>query len=146
MSLDSPIKLYQNPCETIGLGKCRESNGIDSRGVTLRRCRRASHELVPQCSLPLEYGREPLSQKPWTMTWRKMLSWGLVWGEAEKGDEEPPGPQRRNDPKKLGRESPARPTGGSLGYEASLRRFCVKRKRPMEFLIGKDPQMGMEEK
>lgn len=75
MSLDNPIKLYQNPREAIGSGKCRESDGIDSRGVTLRRCRRASHELVPQCSLPPpapppEYGREPLSQKPWTMALR----------------------------------------------------------------------------
>lgn len=48
MSLDNPKKLYQNPCKTIGSGKCREySNGIDLGGMTLRRCRRTSHELVP---------------------------------------------------------------------------------------------------
>lgn len=27
--------------------------------------------------------REPPSQKCWTMTLRKTLSWGLVWGEAK---------------------------------------------------------------
>lgn len=38
MSLDNPKKLYQNPCKTIGSGKCREySNGIDLGGMTLRR-------------------------------------------------------------------------------------------------------------
>lgn len=68
MSLDNPIKLYGNPCETIGLGKCREySNGIDLGEVTLRRCRRTSHELVPQSSFLLAYEREAHSQKAWTI-------------------------------------------------------------------------------
>lgn len=86
MSLDTPIKLYQNPYKTLRSGKCREyNNGIDLGGVTLRRYRRASHELAPQSSLPLEYGRERLSRKPWTITLRKMLSWAVVWGLGGTG-------------------------------------------------------------
>lgn len=128
MSLDNPIKLYRNPCETIGSGKCREySNGIDLETVTLRRCR-TSRELVPQCSLLLAYGRETHSQKPWTIT----LCGN--WVELGKGrkqrrkirDEKPSDPQRRMT-QELGRKSPAHCTGGSSGYKTSPRRIvCVR--------------------
>lgn len=73
MPLDNPIKLYGNPCKTIGSGKCREY-GIDLGGLTLRRCRRTAHELGPQYSLLLEYEEEAYFQTPWTTTLRKMLS------------------------------------------------------------------------
>lgn len=38
MSLGNPIKLYQNPCKTVGSGgACREcSNGISLGGATFR--------------------------------------------------------------------------------------------------------------
>lgn len=85
MSLDNPKKVYRNPCKTIGSGKCREyNNGIDLGGMTLRTCRRTSHELVPQCSLPLEGG---LSSEALDSYTEEDTQWEVVWelGETGKG-------------------------------------------------------------
>lgn len=75
MSLGNPIKLYQNPCKTVGSGgACREcSNGIGLGGAILRGADGPPGNLFHSVLSHWRRGRAP-PHKPWTVIPRKMLS------------------------------------------------------------------------
>lgn len=65
------------------------------------------------------------------------------YDRTKVSDEEPSDPQRRKA-QELGGKSPAHCTGLPRGTRPILGKVCVKRKRPLGFLIRKKPKIGEE--